>query len=424
MPSPPSNYAFMTAHIINGPRSIRYLLPFFDWFILVAFVFTFYILAFLPSYWEMGNWDVLTFFILLWFFYLNLLRHPEWEFSSLQDTRLQAPENEGQFLRQQRTKATSVLFSPRLQYIIIGEEHHDKTQPPDLYYADEVQYLVHLAWQLPLSYLALDVVHNYLVVKDPYWTNLEISWLEPYGSAAVLRTLVVGMSCWAFTSLLECIAGPCFLFAHLAGFLDRHWSPHMHRPAFGSPMHVLRRGVRGFWARGGFWHSFFIIAVTAPGHAFSDLFGLAEDQFERYVWAALSGFGFSGLMHCGIVPREPLFANASGGASAFHLKVCIFCFFMSQPIALGIETLVAAIAKIIVGSQFWRRGFGYRLRLLVNAIWVALWFVNATQPLGNALRQLGLFRFSPVPFSIVSWQSGDWSSVVERLQNSTMQAGA
>lgn len=163
-----------------------------------------------------------------------------------------------------------------------------------------------------------------------------------------------------------------------------------------------------------------------------------DDQFERYLWAAVSGFGFSGLIHAGkqyhffvstqtelmytgLIPHDPLYANLPGGESAFHLKVCIICFFMSQVLALGAEALVATLAKGIMGFQFWRHGFGLRLRLLITALWVVVWFVLATYPLGNVLRQLGLFRFSPVPFSIVSWQSGNWSGVVDHLRDSVVQ---
>lgn len=126
-------------------------------------------------------------------------------------------------------------------------------------------------------------------------------------------------------------------------------------------------------------------------------------------------------MYTGLIPHDPLYANLPGGESAFHLKVCIICFFMSQVLALGAEALVATLAKGIMGSQFWRHGFGLRLRLLITALWVVVWFVLATYPLGNVLRQLGLLRFSPVPFSIVSWQSGNWSGVVDHLRDSVVQ---
>lgn len=95
-PPPTSDYAFMTAHIINGPQSIRYLLPFFvcwsalifthtappqrtfyDWCTFGGLVITFFVLALPQPYWEMGNYDVPLFFIGLWFTYLILLKRPE-----------------------------------------------------------------------------------------------------------------------------------------------------------------------------------------------------------------------------------------------------------------------------------------------------------------------------------------------------------
>ncbi|WPB04667.1 uncharacterized protein RHO25_009313 [Cercospora beticola] len=200
----------------------------------------------------MGNYDVPMFFIGLWFTYLILLKRPERDFERHDENQPPGPTDSREFLRWQRGRATSVLFSPRLHHWFIGEDYHDDTQPPARYYANELQYLLHWAWQLPLSYLALDTMYHYFVIQDPYWINLEMYWWEPYDADALRRTIVVWVSCWAITSLLECLISPLFLFLHLAGILGRTWSPHMHPPAFGSPMQILSRGVRGFWARGGF----------------------------------------------------------------------------------------------------------------------------------------------------------------------------
>lgn len=109
------------------------------------------------------------------------------------------------------------------------------------------------------------------------------------------------------------------------------------------------------------------------------------------------------LKQSGLIPSEPYWANTSGGHSAHELKLQVFCFFIVQIPALAVERLVAEIAVGVMGSPFWEHDFGFKLRGVINFIWVKCWFMLCTPFVGSVTRQLGAFRMSPVPFSIVEW---------------------
>ncbi|KAI5362104.1 hypothetical protein Slin15195_G057560 [Septoria linicola] len=277
-----SSYFWFTKHIINGPHSERYIWPFFvfvatltfgmthsrrrnylDWLTLsgvtIIFVGSWY-----RVYLDMGNWDFAMFYVAIWHFYLCIYKNSDWDLNELRyRSREEGEQSTAELLVQQQIKALTLLFSPRLHFWTIGEPTHDRKQRLKPYHASTTAYLIRMSWQLPLSYLYA------------WWEREESVWFE--------RTMVVWGSCWAVLSLLECFIGLIFLLGSLCRLLGPTWSPVHHPPMFGNSMRLLTHGLRGFWAKDGFWPTFLSNALTAPGHAFSDHFQLHADQYERFL---------------------------------------------------------------------------------------------------------------------------------------------
>jgi hypothetical protein len=104
----------------------------------------------------------------------------------------------------------------------------------------------------------------------------------------------------------------------------------------------------------------------------------------------LSGttFFFSGVVHIGLVPPNPMFATDS----ANHIRGLILSFFWLQPVGFAVEMLVSRGLR--------RMGMQKEMLVVLNAAWFVGWCCLVLPLLGEAGRNLGYWRVWPVPVSL------------------------
>jgi len=244
-----------------------------------------------------------------------------------------------------------------------------------------------------------------------------------------IRAMVTGLQAHAL--IAELYYPACILPVLLNGWglLPTRWSPHYSEPHIGNLESVADHGIRGLW--GSYWHQMMRITVSAPGYWVADnLLGLGGSEnndatvlgnkaarsyttgpgwsasmqsptqgsrqprsarqrrsFWRYAIVTFSSFFFSGVVHAGMVPPEPLHATVS----SITLKLYIFAFFFSQICAIMAESLMGlAIGRFRPG--LFAGSAGQFSRKVITVIWVLLWLGICLPLVGETGRQLGWFR--------------------------------
>lgn len=164
--------------------------------------------------------------------------------------------------------------------------------------------------------------------------------------------------------------------------------------------------MRGFWSET--WHNFLTIPLTAPGRALADKCHLSARSPLRYALVAVISFTFSGLLHAGIIPPEPLWATVSTGT----LKTNMTLFFAMQPLGLLIETVLARAAVWATsragGTVWWKQGPGLVVRMVLTGLWTYFWFCLSSEVFVDTLKQLGYFRQAAMPFSVFMGRGGGY----------------
>lgn len=115
----------------------------------------------------------------------------------------------------------------------------------------------------------------------------------------------------------------------------------------------------------------------------------------RYALMCVSGFGFSGIMHMGMIPPVPL---NMAGTGAGEMRLWIGGFFWVQVLGIGVETFV----EKVVGRGWWRGRGGDVGRFL----WVVGWGVCTVPMLAMPFRELEYWRYSPLPVSLIGYLGG------------------
>ncbi|KAK0909612.1 hypothetical protein LTR02_004274 [Friedmanniomyces endolithicus] len=250
------------------------------------------------------------------------------------------------------------------------------------------------------GYATLDLTRAY-ISHDPYFTTPSLAIGSPLPFTALqgippqlLRSMVVGAQAWA---LLGQLFYPVCLLPvglHALGFLPDDWSPHLWAAYYGPPREIFLHGVRGFWGK--YWHQTMRHSVSTPGHAVAEALGLRGGSWGKYVVVTAVAFGLSGVVHMGLVPPEPLQATMRVG----WIRLCVAGFFWVQAVAIFCETLVARAAVAVYGLEYWQRGNGLTIRLVVNGLWVVAWFTLSLPLLAEFARQLGYWTVWPLPVSV------------------------
>ena len=145
------------------------------------------------------------------------------------------------------------------------------------------------------------------------------------------------------------------------------------------------------------------VSVSTPGFALAKAFRLKRKSFTKYTLLCATAFGLSGAIHMGLVPPEPLNATKSPNT----IRLYIATFFWVQPIAILLELIVARLIMRRSAPQYWQRSVGLKIRIVVNGLWVIVWFALTLPLLGEASRQLGYWRVWPLPVSLWKGLRGD-----------------
>ncbi|KAK1050666.1 hypothetical protein LTR33_014662 [Friedmanniomyces endolithicus] len=303
-------------------------------------------------------------------------------------------------LRDRLPWVATLLVSLRLNNWKLNLSPHDRTQPPIPAFPTRRAFTAYALLSFLRGYATLDLTRAYRA-QDPYFTDPGLPITSPLPFPALhgfppqpLRSMVVGAQAWA---LLGQLFYPVCLLPvglHALGCLPDDWSPHLWAAYYGSPREIFLHGVRGFWGR--YWHQTMRYSVSTPGYAVAQLLGLRSGNPVRYVVVSAVAFGLSGVVHMGLVPPEPLQATMGVG----WIRLCVAGFFWVQAVGIFCETLVARGAVATCGVQYWQRGNGLTIRLVVNGIWVVAWFTLSLPLLAEFARQLGYWTVWSLPVSV------------------------
>lgn len=441
----PAFYDHLTLHIVPGPRSPLYFLPFVLLFATlltppsclalrtIRFAILPAICALQVYIWERDqSFDVISFDGLLtifmflgWYDVRERFQHVSWRAPDRTKAELEAyPVRIGWA----KLRWIGTLFiSLQLKDFLIGERSHDQKQlrPPirRRFSTFFLRTLLHAVF----SYLLLDTTswlirseaHPALrgILIPPRVGAPPLAWHATFlQSITLLAHLYAALSLYtAYLPMLLLLAliwpfpalhhhpfvSPLVLNPHF-GAIGSIWSPTPARPAW---------GLRAFW--GIFWHQNLRYLTSAPGLALAHVLGLRERSTARYGVIATVAFVLSGIVHMGMVPPEPLHTSMS----AAELRLRIAGFFWLQAAGVGIEVLLdrrrarkargqgpvtkqagsaqtvppySAVARL--GMAAWTLAF-----LAVAAYFTAL-------PVG---RELEWWRMPAVPVSLVAYLAGE-----------------
>jgi hypothetical protein len=367
----------------------------------------------------MNGVDVISVDVLLWSLYLLALKDPWKDFryvSLTQKRRAQRQLSEnGEFLDKRECAGGSypptlperlpwvgtLLVSIRLHGWKIGQPSHVGLHlRTGRFGASRAGFVKKSLTSLVRGYLVLDLARAYQTF-DPYFNDLSTSMSSPlsFDGTRILpprlfRSLIIAAQAWALLSQLMYL--PCLLPVGLNATrcLPDDWSLHAWQTFFGDPKVILHRGVRGFW--GQYWHQAMRVFASAPGEAIADLLKLKRGSTLRYVVIITIAFGLSGIIHMGLVPPEPLHSTMEVNAIRLHIGA----FFWMQPLAIIAEVCLARMVSHSIGLDVFKEGVGLTLKRAVNLTVFVMWFTFSIPFLGEAVRQLGYWRFCPVPISL------------------------
>lgn len=428
-------YHYITRHIVPGPQDVSYFLPLILLPIALATprsVLTRWqnIAIFMPlitacsirAWIAMEGVDVISVNTLLWSAFLLVFQDPWKDFRFLLDRgtgegNVRQPDLVGEayplHLCDRLLWIGKLLASIRLDFWKIGHPSHDRQQPPAPAFSNARSFLIYSAWSLANAFIILDATRAY-IEYDAYYHNSEVSISSPLPFSALhfippklLRTMVAGAQAYALIGEMFYLPAAIPVFFSWVGVLPERYSPHAWPAYFGSPVAILKHGVRGFW--GSFWHQTMRWTTSGPGYAIADGLGLQHGGLLRYAILSVSAFGLSGIVHAGLVPPEPRYTRDS--VQQIRLKMAGF--FWAQAIAACIEAGVGRVVTASTGP--WRTGSRLRIRMLLNLSWTICWFSLSLPLLTDAARQLGSWQPWPLPLSLWRWYHGEglfaWSNL-------------
>lgn len=302
----------------------------------------------------------------------------------------------------------TLLASIRLGYWKIADPHHDKTQPPAR--LTRTAFLCRAGSIIIHSYLILDTAAFYSH-NDPYFTRADIGidsplvlspTAPPFLSLTLqyipipprlLRSSALGAQIYSTITLGGALGIPLLVLVNRLGLIPTIWSPHAWPLFFGPFSAVLDRGLRGLW--GTWWHQTMRYPTSLPGRSLAHSLRIPTRSTKDYALRTLSAFFFSGIIHTGLVPPQPLYATLP----TYQIRLSIALFFWLQALGFGLEMLVSKLARQIYPnanadiSRTW-------LAKIATAAWVLAWLCMTLPILGVGLKELGYGRVYPVPVSV------------------------
>lgn len=444
-------YTDITNHIVPGPNSVTYFVPFF---LLIAALCTDpsilshgqLCLLFLPAIYafQVHSWslmhgvDVISICLSLWSFVLLVCHDPRKDFRRIylkrgdqltkksdQTKICDVTDPTRKVEHSQRTEDDSfyreepyplsfprrlgwvltLLPSLRLPSWLISLPSHDRTQPP--IGTTRAAFFRTALRSILEGYLILDLASLY-TPYDPYFHRSGVAVDSPYPQPSIstptiiitlwaaripprlLRTTILAAQIYALIPRLFPHAGMVPLALDYFNLVSDAWSPHTWPPFLGSFSYVLSRGMRGLW--GQWWHQTNRHLISDPGVWLADELGLRPGGPARYALLVISGFGLSGVIHMGLIPPFPLHTSLS----AMTMRLYVAGFFWAQIPCIFLELLVAKSIEIMVPGM--NRGGVARFLTLA---WVAAWLSVTLPLLSIPFRELGYWTHHPMPVSVL-----------------------
>ena len=427
-------YDYLTRHIVPGPRSISYFIPFI--LLPVALLIPPSVmshrqlyLVFLPliyaceihAWLQIGGLEVISLTLALWSFVLLVLRDPRRTYRRI---RLTAQSGTGEGSEKGRSAfveegypeslvkripwVLTLLVSIRLAGWKIDDPSHDKTQPaPRL---TRVAFLKHVSLIVAQAFTILDLASCY-VLTDPYFVTSGMRVDEPFPPPSqdlptllntlrilpprVLRGAAIAGQVYAMVTSMFYLPTIPVVGLNAIGVLPDEWSPHTWPVFFGSFSAIGERGLRGLW--GSWWHHFNRHITSTPGRELARVMGIPTTSTLGYSLLTVSAFLLSGVIHMGMIPPEP----ASGRMTVNMMRLYLAAFFWAQIPAFQIELIVSKLVAAFVPSV--PRFPTTRIFVL---LWVAAW-LSLTLPLVTIpFREIGYWRYFPLPVSLFRGLAG------------------
>ncbi|CAF9927461.1 hypothetical protein IMSHALPRED_007222 [Imshaugia aleurites] len=428
-------YEHLTQHIVPGPNSYSYFVPFL---LLpaalltppsvlsraqVAFLFLPAIVACQMHSWYNGGIDVISLDLTLWSFVLLACRDPRqthrriWtaepsasggEKGPRGDVEGVVEEEYPDGLARRIPWVFTLLVSLRLTGWKIGDPSHDKTQPPArLSRSAFLKRAVPIAFE---SYLILDATAFY-VRTDPYFTTSGMGIDHPFPPPSaematwlvvlrplpprLVRSSVLAGQIYAMVTGMFYIPLILTVGLNAVGILPYEWSPHTWPLPFGPFSAVTERGLRGLW--GNWWHGINRQITATPGRSLAQALGVPTNSLKGFALLTISAFFFSGVMHMGLIPPDP----QTSRISALWMRLHIAGFFWAQIPAFGIEI---AVSKLV--ARFVPRALDWSVTRVLTTAWTVAWLCLTLPLLTIPFRELWYWHYYPVPVSLLQKLSG------------------
>lgn len=428
-------YDHLTRHIVPGPRSSSYFIPFL--LLPVALLIPPSVvshrqlyLVFLPliyacqvhAWLQIGGLEVISLTLTLWSFVLLVLRDPR---RTHRRIRLTAQPGTGKDSEQWRNAfveegypeslakripwVLTLLVSIRLAGWKIGDPSHDNTQPaPRL---TRVAFSKHAFLIIAQAFAILDVASCY-VLTDPYFVTPAMRVDEPFPPPSrdlptlfnalrllpprLLRSTAIAGQVYAMVTSMFYLPTIPVVGLNAIGMLPDEWSPHTWPVFFGSFSAVGERGLRGLW--GSWWHHFNRQITSSPGRELAHVMSIPTTSTPGYSLLTVSAFFLSGVIHMGMIPPEP----ASSLMSVNTMRLYLAAFFWAQIPAFQIELVVSRLVATSVPSV--PRFPTTRIFVL---LWVAGWLSLTLPLLSVPFREIGYWRYFPLPISLFRGLAGN-----------------
>ena len=147
--------------------------------------------------------------------------------------------------------------------------------------------------------------------------------------------------------------------------------------------------------------------TSGPGEAVANMLRLKQKGLLRVAIVTMIAFGLSGIIHTGLVPPEPVFANIDVN----DIRLLVAGFFWSQSMIITCEAIVVHLMGSTQGFEVFEAGVGRTFKMIVNTVVFVLWFTATLPIFGEAARQLGYWRVWLVAVSFWKGLSGEgWTT--------------
>ncbi|KAL8912480.1 MAG: hypothetical protein Q9171_002493 [Xanthocarpia ochracea] len=311
-------------------------------------------------------------------------------------------------LSQRISWVLTLLISLRLANWKTGEASHDRKQPiKPLTRTAFCRHAVYLAFQ---SFIILDIT-SILVKEDPYFhipsASIHSTWPPPSTELPqclvsvlsvlppqLMRTAIPAIQAYALITQGGSLPTIHIVMLSGLGLWPDEWSPHTWPIFFGPFSAVSQTGLRGLW--GTWWHQTNRYLST-PGRALAKALSIETRSTVGYMLQIVSAFSLSGIMHMGLIPPEP----RGTAMTAMEMRLYVGSFFWMQALGIGVELGVVRIFRRILPG--WSVS---PLRKAGTLMWVMLWFSCTVPLLVVPFRELGYWKYPPLPISVIGWLLG------------------